>query len=276
MAGTSQAPQQRRGFTLIELLIVIAIVAILASILFPIFTSARSAGKRTACAAQLKQLSAGILLYCDDHSGSFVPAASDIIPPGQNLHRWHGSRNSPMEPFEHTKGPLFRYLAKSKGIKECPLASNLKKQADSPNAFEASCGGFGYNQYYVGGTYYKNSGAEAAQIASTTSDIRQPRKTVMLTDAAMALTYPTAHMIEYSFCEPPFMIWRSPSGEVFQYRSSPSIHFRHGTVNVAWCDGHVSSEKMSFTIPQNIYGADNNANRLGWFGPDDNSLFDNE
>lgn len=276
MAGTSMLRWQRCGFTLIELLVVIAIVAILASILFPVLSSARAAGRRSTCAAQLKQVATAMLMYCDDNSGSFVPAASDMIPPGQNLHRWHGVRDEASEPFDHARGPIFRYLSKSENIKQCPLARNLWKQDKSPNAFEASCGGYGYNQYYVGGTYYRNSGAEAAAVASALSDIRRPRSTVMLTDTAMALTYPAAHLIEYSFCEPPYLVWRAPSGEIYKYRSSPSIHFRHGAVNVAWCDGHVSSEKMSFTVPQNIYGADNEANRLGWFGPDDNSLFDNE
>ena len=53
---------------MIELLVVIAIIAILAAILFPIFTAAREAGKRSACSANLKQIGNALALYRDDYS----------------------------------------------------------------------------------------------------------------------------------------------------------------------------------------------------------------
>jgi prepilin-type N-terminal cleavage/methylation domain-containing protein/prepilin-type processing-associated H-X9-DG protein len=273
VAVITSSRNARSAFTLIELLVVIAIIAILASVLMPVLTSARAAGQRSVCSSQIKQIAAAILMYADDSSGHFVPAASDIIPPGKNLHRWHGERDNANEPFDPKRGPVYRYLGKSSGIKRCPSARMLKDQTQSPNAFEAGCGGYGYNQYYVGGTYYRNSGIEAAEQTPGMGDLASPRSTVMLTDTAMALTYPDQHLIEYSFCEPPFMLWGA--GQSFPC-GSPSIHFRHGTVNVAWCDGHVSSERMSFSSNNNIYGADSRAVRIGWFGPRDNSLFDNK
>ena len=49
----------------------------------------------------------------------------------------------------------------------------------------------------------------------------------------------------------------------------PTIHFRHrGRANVAWADGHVTSEALART------GGKWASRQLGWFGPDDNSLFD--
>ncbi len=44
---------QHRGFTLIELLIVIAIITLLAAMLFPVFSRARGAARRTSCANNL-------------------------------------------------------------------------------------------------------------------------------------------------------------------------------------------------------------------------------
>ena len=45
----------RRGFTLIELLVVVAIIAILAAILLPIFSMARERGKQAQCLGHMKQ-----------------------------------------------------------------------------------------------------------------------------------------------------------------------------------------------------------------------------
>ena len=65
---------QRRGFTLIELLVVIAIIAILAAILFPVFTQAKSAAFTSACFSNVKQLTAGVLVYANDYDGTIVPS----------------------------------------------------------------------------------------------------------------------------------------------------------------------------------------------------------
>ena len=57
----------RLGFTLIEILVVIAIIAILAAILFPVFARARENGRRTSCQSNLKQLGLGIAQYNADY-----------------------------------------------------------------------------------------------------------------------------------------------------------------------------------------------------------------
>jgi len=57
----------RKGFTLIELLLVIAIIAILAAILFPVFAQAREKARQTSCLSNVKQLTLGILMYTQDY-----------------------------------------------------------------------------------------------------------------------------------------------------------------------------------------------------------------
>ncbi len=61
----------RRGFTLIELLVVIAIIAILAAILFPVFARAREKARETSCLSNVKQIMLGMLMYVQDHDGSY-------------------------------------------------------------------------------------------------------------------------------------------------------------------------------------------------------------
>ena len=59
----------RVGFTLIELLVVVAIIAILAAILFPVFAQAKLAAKKTACLSNMKQIGLGLKLYGNDYDG---------------------------------------------------------------------------------------------------------------------------------------------------------------------------------------------------------------
>lgn len=68
----SDRPQ---GFTLIELLIVIAIIAILAAILFPVFARSRENAKRMSCMSNMKQIGIGILQYVQDYDERFPMTA---------------------------------------------------------------------------------------------------------------------------------------------------------------------------------------------------------
>jgi len=77
--------KQRNGFTLIELLIVIAIIAALAAILFPVFVQAKRAAKRTTALNNMKQIGAAVHLYLNDYDDT-LPFRFPLVSkwPGYN------------------------------------------------------------------------------------------------------------------------------------------------------------------------------------------------
>ncbi|MGO8673169.1 MAG: type II secretion system protein [Capsulimonadaceae bacterium] len=56
-----------KGFTLAELLVVVAIVAILATVLFPVFTQARDKAAEKSCLSNLSALGLGFVQYTQDN-----------------------------------------------------------------------------------------------------------------------------------------------------------------------------------------------------------------
>jgi prepilin-type N-terminal cleavage/methylation domain-containing protein/prepilin-type processing-associated H-X9-DG protein len=58
---------KKKGFTLIELLVVVAIISLLAAILFPVFARARENARRASCASNLKQLGIALRMYVQDN-----------------------------------------------------------------------------------------------------------------------------------------------------------------------------------------------------------------
>jgi general secretion pathway protein G len=65
---------KRNAFSFIELLVVISIIAVLAAVLFPVFTRSREKAKQTACNSNLRQLGVAMRLYLDDNDGRYPKA----------------------------------------------------------------------------------------------------------------------------------------------------------------------------------------------------------
>jgi prepilin-type N-terminal cleavage/methylation domain-containing protein len=68
--------RHQSGFTLIEMLVVIAVIAILAAILFPVFAQAREKARQASCISNLKQIGAAMLMYATDYDDCF-PGSPD-------------------------------------------------------------------------------------------------------------------------------------------------------------------------------------------------------
>lgn len=152
MADTGSRNVKISGFTLIELLIVIAIISILAAILFPVFARARENARRARCGSNLKQIAMGLAQYAGDYDERVCPPVSDS----------DGQKYYP---------DLLQPYIKSAQIFECPSKAAATATFNSSTGYPA----YGMNilmtpGYYKGGIALSemNAPSELLVLASNT------------------------------------------------------------------------------------------------------------
>jgi len=115
-------PRPRRGFTLIEILTVIAVVAILAGIIFASLQRARGAAHTAKCASNMRQIHHGIMLMSQVENGR-LPALWNQQPPFTNI----ASFNEEQEPIStrNLSFILFKLFDMSPDIFICPSGASV-------------------------------------------------------------------------------------------------------------------------------------------------------
>jgi prepilin-type N-terminal cleavage/methylation domain-containing protein/prepilin-type processing-associated H-X9-DG protein len=76
---------RRSAFTLIELLIVIAILALLAALLFPVFAQAREKARQATCTSNMKQLGQVMMMYAQGYDERYAPT---FYPSPDEMGHW--------------------------------------------------------------------------------------------------------------------------------------------------------------------------------------------
>lgn len=112
-----------RGFTLIELLVVMAVLALLAAILFPVYAQAKVRAKVARAHVELKQIGDALEMYREDHR-AYPPARTycagaamqmddyNELPP--ELRRGYLGNQRMEDPFN--PGRSYKYLAPGPGF----------------------------------------------------------------------------------------------------------------------------------------------------------------
>jgi prepilin-type N-terminal cleavage/methylation domain-containing protein/prepilin-type processing-associated H-X9-DG protein len=209
-----------RGFTLIELLIVIAIIAILAAILFPVFARARENARRSSCQSNLKQLGLGILQYTQDYDERMPQTQRDNSGPS-----W--------------KDYIFAYV-KNTQVFSCP--SNTRKNLTSdtdltiPAHYTANIFG-GESPASTGYANYQSYGAFGNQyfVGPTLSSLDAPSQLIALAEQyALDATTPGSPGVDFG---------ADPAGG----RNNPYMGHL-ATANFLFADGHVKALKWAQTF----------------------------
>ncbi len=243
---------RRRGFTLIELLIVVAILAVLAALIFPALARGRSTAQRINCLSNLRQMTLAAQVYTDDNRGAYPVAYTTEVRNGITYTICWDFTASVGNPSTVEPGLLWGSQGANK-VQQCPAYRGKANWSADPFT------GYNYNTSYIG-----HGEHEAIPVPAKAADIRKPSQTLLFGDG------------EYGAGADKFMRapWPNAGDQTFKGRWAGTQGFRHtGQSNAAFCDGHAEAFKNRWTDNQD--GADKVATGTGFLTPD-NSLYDLE
>src|SRR5438445_3156976 len=219
-----------RGFTLIELLVVMAIIVILAAMLFPIFAQAREKARQTTCLANLKQIGTAAQMYAQDY---------DERLPGTELGAGEGEY--------HWIEMLAPYM-KNRDLFNCPSAG--MKTLCQPNGVTPE---FTYN--YAMNDIHDPNGRSIGAAFQPLAAITYPSDTLYIVDGWPVATetaagaYPERHEIGWVPTT-----YGAPRGGYHQ--RDPAVNpyddgnGRHtGSMNFLAADGHVKTRRRERRAP---------------------------
>jgi prepilin-type N-terminal cleavage/methylation domain-containing protein/prepilin-type processing-associated H-X9-DG protein len=219
----------RKGFTLIELLVVLAVISILAAILFPVFAKARQAARKASEINNMKQLSLALMMYAQDYDDHFPYYTGE--PFGTAL-QW------PKLLFPYFREPNILF---SPSLPELVLTP--RSHSNINDYFLNRFPSYGYNKDYLGeippGKGEQTGGAALAAV-------QEPAQTVAFVTAAMSQTDNLGIQLEpyqpaagYAYALPP-NLWSGTSVIV-----TDSYGYAWPTYDgffiAAFADGHVKA-----------------------------------
>ena len=86
--GKTRATARHFAFTLVEMLVVLAIIALLASLLVPTIQHSQARAQAAQCVSKLRKMGVAHALYQNDNDGYLADNSRQRLPPGVNGQGW--------------------------------------------------------------------------------------------------------------------------------------------------------------------------------------------
>ena len=208
---------------------VIAIIAILAAILFPVFARARENARRSSCQSNLKQLALGFIQYTQDYDER-LPNSQDggnnkTAAPGISWNYF--TANTPVNNFDMRQSALYPYI-KSTQIFVCPSDSVGQASGDS----------YASNHCLYGDALAPPSGDTILRAGKSLAAFDETTKYMLLAEETLNGDGDT----------------QSSTDDAFMTSTSNFFSGRHfeGS-NIAYLDGHVKFSKVTQIRANNVF-----------------------
>jgi prepilin-type N-terminal cleavage/methylation domain-containing protein/prepilin-type processing-associated H-X9-DG protein len=223
----------RRAFTLVELLVVIAVIAILAAILFPVFAQAREKARMSACLSNMRQIGSAMMMYVQDYDETYpyIRFHGDLADPGRRTYVWKNAirpylrslavLGCPSNPYSKTVPGTFGRNANPPG----PPGVNAEGWEVEPEKQMP----ISYAMNSCAATWYPADDRRAGP-PTRSADLVRPASTIMIAE----IVWPTAEM----------------TGPCWITAFCPGLFTHPGNkrVNFIYFDGHVKSKKWMATM----------------------------
>jgi len=210
-------PTRRPGFTLIELLVVLAILSIIAAIMFPVFAHVRERARQTTCASNLQQIGLATMQYVGDNNERMFP--KPYLDATKGFVNWNAyiPRGRTVD---KSRGMLGPYL-KSDAVWVCP---------STDSNWPGSRAGVPYPTYGLNSDLAGLPGLPPYRYHTpTTAQVETPSETILAADSEQPNMNVGLFASPYIF--PPSV-------------HQPAVCGRHsGWTEVLWFDGHVTARK---------------------------------
>jgi prepilin-type N-terminal cleavage/methylation domain-containing protein/prepilin-type processing-associated H-X9-DG protein len=247
-----RSSKKRRGFTLVEILVVIAIIIILASLIFPAVQRARARASLAQDMSNLRQMTLAWIMYQDNNKGQMMPVSTWIDDPAlvdpvtNPKSYWFGTivageNSGDPERLDFDTAFLNPYLEGSQEVYRDPtftesLVGSLR--------YGKLTTGYAYNYKYLGPGPKINYDTQTyigkvdknIPISNNYAGIKQTSRTVVFADSAQL--YDNFGQMTTPVLRENWYLDGPAAG-------NPTVHYRHigDAANVAFADGHVETLK---------------------------------